>query len=472
MGGYSKTGNQSASIFETGKSTFHIERGKQRLNTGSMQSTFGDSKFWSDKKGSFEKMKLLSNSKSSFKETLEDEDLSSQDFYQMVVEDRLRQLRLTQHSTPEQGLPEVIVLSERLLDWPDELHVLGHIYRRHRTLDEISLQDMAAFVLDSMNLHFRFEVQKRKARHKSTSFTETWLLIKKHTASPALTVACVHLSSKYTSVKTSGMGAILDQLLFFARKFGAHAIVGDFNMNTNGVHGGSFPVSNDFIETPNKSLALKTTFATSSGSGTCVYMGGMLCDSRVSFRSTLTNFGNSALVPWFTHGRFKDKVFSDHHSLYCRYAFYGEGTSRRPSPPPNEGGGDCFFYALRRRLHRTETVEALREEIIDLITDAVVHDPNMSALRAVLVQKPHSNAAIPLWCQTPQDYMAQMRQPGRWVDDSLLPFIAQALNRRFLIQYGSSYAVFEPDGTRHDEPGEAWPRDGDIFMYCQGNHFW
>jgi hypothetical protein len=68
--------------------------------------------------------------------------------------------------------------------------------------------------------------------------------------------------------------------------------------------------------------------------------------------------------------------------------------------------------------------------------------------------------------------MGEMRQSGRWVDDSLLPFIAQALDRRILIPYDNSYAVFEKDGTRHDEQGEAMPEDDDIFMYCQGNHFW
>jgi hypothetical protein len=85
----------------------------------------------------------------------------------------------------------------------------------------------------------------------------------------------------------------------------------------------------------------------------------------------------SALPPWFDGGTLDGKVFSDHHSLYCRYAFYGEGTKWRPSPPFGEGGGDCFFYALRRRLGVTEGVVALRERLIDQITATVVGEPNM-----------------------------------------------------------------------------------------------
>lgn len=482
IGGFQRNGNQQSSIVESGKS-FHIQHAEKPLDKHSMQSTFGRSSYWERGAGDFQKMDPLGDNKKQFKKVLDDESLSSQEFYQLVVEDRLRQLLFNPKSSPDQGLPEIIVLSERLMDWPTELLALGHRYTRQQILGKIPVQDMAAFVLSSAANAYRFTTQSRSSKYGGEPFTETWLLVHKIARYPQLTVACVHLSSKYTSVNTQDMSPILDQLISFARTHGIHAVVGDLNMNTYALHGGAFPMSNTFVlekrkekkeekEEEKEKMTLKTIFSTSSGSGDKVYMGGMICDSRVSFRPTLTTFGNIALPPWFVSGKFSQKVFSDHHSLYCHYAFHGDGPRGRPKSHPDEAGGDCFFYALRRRLNSNETVLALRERIIDLITNSVILEPNMSAPRPVLVQKPPSNAAVPLWCRTPQDYLAQMRQAGRWVEDSLLPFIAQGLQLRFIIQYNGYHAVFETDGTRHDERGEGQAEQNDIFMFCEGNHFW
>lgn len=98
----------------------------------------------------------------------------------------------------------------------------------------------------------------------------------------------------------------------------------------------------------------------------------------------------------------------------------------------------------------------------------------MRAARSVLVQQPgDEGVALPQWCEGPADYMNEMRQQGRWLDDSLIPFIAQSLQRRFVIQYGGYHAVFETDGSRTDVLGDRVPADDtEIFMYCHGNHFW
>jgi hypothetical protein len=476
MGGYQSKGNQQSSMFEGRDFSPFIERGRERIELDEddedMSSSFGSSSHWKGRKGELVKHDLLSGGKKDLLQKLKKESLSNAEFFQLVVEDRLRYLRFTPFSEPAQGLPEVIVLSERLLEWPDRLRIFGRDYYRCHVLGGRNLQDMAAYTLSSMTCAYAFEILQRKATHKGKGFTETWMLVHKLTVFPALTVACVHLSSKYTSVTSSNIGPILRDLLGFARVRGILAIMGDFNMNTYGVYGGAFPTTSEFV-TKEKSLSLKTTFATSSGGGDNVYMGGMICDSRVSFRPTLTSFGNCAVPPWFTGGRFGGRVFSDHHSLYCRYAFYTEGSWRRRYQPTVERGGDCFFVALRQRIDTLLGVDALRRSIIDAIRTDVEANVHIAVPRSVLVQVPNTDSAIPVWCTTRAAYMNRMRQPGTWVEDTIIPYIAVHLNRRFIVQYEDNYAVFDAtDGTRTDSPGVAPLILTGIRMHCQGNHFW
>src|SRR5690606_16844890 len=104
------------------------------------------------------------------------------------------------------------------LDWPDVLNVYGCVYRRRFVLGEKNLQDMAAFVLESAQFCYRFEVRKRSASYSKHKFKETWLIVRKITTSPPFSIACVHLSSKYTAcTETSGTTKVMEEILQFAR---------------------------------------------------------------------------------------------------------------------------------------------------------------------------------------------------------------------------------------------------------------
>lgn len=470
VGGFERKGTQTSQVSEHGGNAIVIQ-GKKKIKDGTMESTFGTTGFWKGRKGEIEKVDLLADNKKGFLELLDKEDLSAQDFYERVVTDRLRCLQFTEQSTPEQGLPEVIVLSERLLEWPKRLFVLNNLYRRAAILGTGNLQDMAAYVHASTSC-YSFSTLTRRAGKNDTGPTETWLVVHKNSVYPPCTVACVHLSSKYTSVDTGSMDWIVEALFRFAKRHQIQAIVGDFNLNTFSIHGGAFSISNDFVR-KGGTVSLRSTFGTSSGAGDKAYMGGMICDERMSFRPTLTTFGNCAIPPWFRTGDFSDLVFSDHHSLYCRYAFYGQGGGGFKIPPPREGrGGDCFFDTLARRLDNGESSRDLRRRIIDQISPTVIHNRNMQGPRSVLVQQEGSGLAVPVWCDDVEEFMAQMRRSRRWVDDSLLPYIAHAIGRRIMVQYANYHAVIGTDGLRRDEEGVAIPEEDDIFMYCEGNHFW
>ncbi|WP_224366321.1 OTU domain-containing protein [Hyalangium versicolor] len=412
MGGYEKKGNQTSSIVEGGGGSFVIHQGRRTIDEGDMSSSVGSSSHWTGMKGEVTKRELFGSNKKSVSSRLSQEKTSTDRFFEMVV--------------------------------------------------------MAAYVLDSAAWRYRFSSTQRSSKCKGSSFTETWLLISERSSTPEFTIACVHLSSKYTTVRTDNMESILNEVLVFARTKGVHALIGDFNLNTYGVHGGSFSVSNEFIMEKQK-LSMKTTFGTSNGGGDSVYMGGMICDSRVSFRPTLTTTGCCAVPPWFQFDSWEGEVFSDHHSLYGRYVFYGEERVRQPS---NEAGGDCSFVALRARLGLTEGVDALRRRIIDGITNDVVANTHLAGPRSILVQRPNSDSAVPVWCTSMRAYLTEMRKPGRWMEDTLLPYVAVYLRCRIIVQYGDHHAVFGVDGGRDEGTGFIWPEGTDIFMNCQGNHFW
>lgn len=481
VGGFERKGNQTSDIYEEQGEDPYVILGSKQIDDTDMQSSVGSSKHWSSKKGEVTKHKVLAKSSDELISILSKKSISEKEFFELVVSDRLRYLKFSAFSNRDQGLPEVIVLSERLLDWPDCLEVLQKKYVQCFVLDEMNLQDMSAYVLESEVRSYQFQIIRRAGKFSSHNFVEKWLIVKKITVTPAFTVACVHLSSKYTSCTTQKMSPVMWEVIQFARKNGVHAIVGDFNMNTYGLHGGFFPVSNDFVsQGDSDSLSLKTTVATSSGGGDKAYMGGLICESKVCFRSTLTTFGNCAIPPWFSQiaqsfkhkTDFDDRVFSDHHSLYCNYALYDSSQGFISFLPFTSGGGDCFFEALKRQLNTQESLQTLRERVIDGITNDVVHDGRIIAPRSVLVHIPNTDSAYSLQCTTLTAFMAQMRMPGRWVDDSIIPYIAQFLNTPIHIQYAQFYAVFATDGTRQDQLGRA-PFDFNVIhMNCRGNHYW
>jgi hypothetical protein len=477
MGGYSRKGNQSSSIVEGGGSSPVIERGDD-VFSGDMASTVGSMKHWSARKGDLEQVPLLASSKQGFLTKLSEAQLNAQAFYQAVVEDRLRRLRFSAFSDSGEGLPEVIILSEQLLEWPEHLTVMGHSYTRcgHLALKS-HLQEMAAFVLLGKAWEYQFSSATRAGKFK-TKFEETWLLVSKG----GLTVACVHLTSKYTSSSASQSAGIFDDVFQFARTKKVQAILGDFNLNTYGVHGGAFPVSSKF-GMDGDGLSLKTKFASSSGSGDKAYMGGLICDPRVSLLPTLSTFGCCALPPWFTGDlapalkKFAKKVFSDHHSLYCRYAFYDTGRPPLIGPSRAKGGGDCFFEALKAKLPgshawKASSVAQLRTDLIGAISNSVLADPHYDSGHYILKQVVGTDYALPFWCEDVESFVAEMAQPGRWVEDNLLPYVAAIMQIQFVIQYGHGYAVFDVGGQREDHPGLA-PLDlPGIHMNCADNHFW
>jgi hypothetical protein len=476
IGGYQRTGNQTSTLVEARGSAPVVQRKGERTTGEDMASTFGRMEFWNENKGAFERMDMLARDKSAFEGLLADLKLTPQQFYETVVEDRLRHLRFEARSTEAEGLPEVIVLSEELLPFPPKLLVLEKTFLRTQTLGTKShLQDMAAYVAASAFSDYRFSVEKRGSAFAKEPFEETWMLVTKG----PFTVACVHLTSAYTKAKSSDAPDIFEGLLSFAQKSGVHAILGDFNLNTFGVHGGVFPVSGGF-EKQSTGMAYQSTFATSSGSGTKLYMGGMICDPRVFLSSTLTSLGSLAVPPWFTcstQKELKEKVFSDHHSLYGNYLFSAETSSL--DAPRNEVGGDCFFVALKARLAstdhdwRTKTVLELREAVIDGVAAMLQSDDRFDAGLYVNTQLAGTGFAIGVWCRDRTEFVAQMRLPGRWVDDSILPFIAALLQKKLVIQYAHGHAIFETTGARSDAHGAPpLPADGTFSMKCQGNHFW
>lgn len=479
IGGYKRTGNQTSTLDEGGGFGPIVQRKDERITGRDMASTFGSMEFWAGKEGNLEQMEMLAQDKNRLNALLKRLRMSPQLFYEAVVEDRLTYLGFESRSSPEEGRPEVIVLSERLLEFPDRLWVLDQEYLRWQKVEPRShLQHMAAYVLSSVRNRYRFEIVQRNGRFKNEQVKETWLLVKKG----PFTLACVHLTSKYTSAQSGEASGIFGSLFAFAQKSQVHAILGDFNLNTFGVHGGVFPVSGGF-GSQSGGISFESKFATSSGSGDKCYMGGMICDPRVFQRPTLTSLGSLAAPPWFTNSKqteLQHNVFSDHHSLYGNYLF----TARSESPlaaPRNEAGGDCFFVALQARLARTthewrtKSVPELREAVIDGIADMMRGSGHHTSGKYVDVQVSGTGLALPVLCNDLAEFIAQMRQPGRWVDDTILPFIAALLQMKLVITYGHGYAEFDATtGEREDHTGRPPlnPSDATISMNCQGNHYW
>jgi hypothetical protein len=476
IGGYERTGNQTATLVEGRNFDPFVQRKDERI-TGDMASTVGNMEFWAGGEGDRERMKMLAKDKGDLKALQKRQRMSPQSFYEAVVEDRLTYLGFEDRSGPEEGRPEVIVLSERLLEFPDRLWVLDHEYLRWQTVEPRSpLQHMAAYVLSSVRDLYQFDVVQREGRFNNKPFEETWLLVKKG----PFTLACVHLSSRYTSAGSSDVSRIFATLYEFAQTHQVHAILGDFNLNTFGVHGGVFAVSGGF-GSQSGGISFESKFATSSGSGDKCYMGGMICDPRVFQRPTLTSLGSLAVPPWFTRSKrteLQEKVFSDHHSLYGNYLFRGE--AKPLAAPRNEAGGDCFFVALKARLARTthawgtKCVLKLREAVINGIAGMMGASGHLTSGRFVNVQVSGTGLALPVWCNDLAEFIAQMREPGRWVDDTILPFIAALLQMKLVVTYGHGYAEFETTGVRNDRTGRPPldPVDGTISMNCQGNHYW
>jgi hypothetical protein len=475
IGGYQRTGNQTSTLVEKRGSDATVHRGDERFSVTDMLSGPGDMDFWSKKKGDFEIVNMLAEGKGALFDLLDELKMSGGDFYNMVVEDRLCFLGFNSWSSEANGLPEVIVLSEQLFDeFPERLSILGKFYLRAKTLGtQSNLQNMAAYVLTTAWDCYRFDSIKRADRFKK-EFEETWLLVMKG----AFKMACVHLSSNYTSAKSTDVDTIFESLLEFANKEDVHAILGDFNLNTFGVHGGVFPISGGF-ETESTGMGYQSKFATSSGSGDRLYMGGMICDPRVFLRTTLTSLGSLAVPPWFTRSKntqFQDRVFSDHHSLYGNYLFGAE--MRSLEAPRNEVGGDCFFAALKARLESTDhlwhgkEVGELRKAVIEKIAPDMRKSPAHTGGRLVYKQISDTDSAIGVWCRDLDEFLEEMGQPGRWVDDTILPFVAVGLGMKIVVQYEIGYAEFAKTGERRDLPGLPAFESGTISMKCQCNHYW
>ena len=463
LGGYISKGNKTFTMTEKGSKSFMDLTNGKRVDKPTLEGTVGSSKFLRGDGGSITKFKEFAKSKALASTKIPN-------FYEAVTEDRLRYLHFCSMSTPVNGLPEVIVLSERLLDWPPGLSVFGLQYTKVFELKCRGLQDMAAYVLHGLN-NYSFKLSKRQASYKKKkSFTENWLIVRKHSSHGMIfSVGCVHLSSKYTSCSTNAMAPVMNELLEFAKAKHLHAILGDCNMNTYGYYGGAIPTSNTFVY-KDKTLHLDSVFATNNGGGDKSYMGGLICNKHVTFKTTLTTFGLCMIPPCFLDGNHMKEVFSDHHSLYYNFLYspYSDFSSLS-----SNSDGNCFFTALKKRKGSSSDVNKIRASIIDAIAP-MLRSSLPDITRQVLVHIPRTQFAVSKPCPTLDVFIAEMRKPGRWVDDTIIPYIAMLLKKRIIIQYTGCYAIFRRDATRDDNQGIAPKNDksSSIQITCRDNHYY
>jgi hypothetical protein len=247
-------------------------------------------------------------------------------FYQLVVEDRLSYI----FNVPNFNLPMVIVLSEELFQFPNALVVFDCIYDIAALSGQSArnLQRMAVYRKRGVTVPVQIILRPVGEKH------EYWAVIGKgQSEASELVVACVHLSSQFTSANEEATQLEFDNLAEFCGQQGIDAILGDLNMNSKGCYGGAFPIESVFLnneDTAEVESAFK--FITSSGSGKAVYMGGLVFSPRVWLQHDLKHDGMLEVPPTLSTHKNKpqgDIIFSDHTSLFSHY---------RKSIPPTFSG--------------------------------------------------------------------------------------------------------------------------------------
>lgn len=276
-------------------------------------------------------------------------DAKGNDFYTHVINDRFKKIGVHLHTTLEQGLPRVIILSERLLDFPNEMIVLGHKYIRRHQLNVIPLQDMAGYTLESDEKCISMTNVKGPQN-------ETALRIDVELGSNTLSIVGAHLTSKNTGTSGDSSKKIIEQTKNWMKGNGIDVLLGDLNLSTLNEPFGRIPTaeSTEFVfSPPDSDSSAKTKLVpkcidrmhieTSNGACNKFYMGQLVVSDRLTYTPTLETAYGLKMIPSVVgveldlgtgdllyetppSGEVVEKrTFSDHPSLYCFYTMPEKG---------------------------------------------------------------------------------------------------------------------------------------------------
>lgn len=269
------------------------------------------------------------------------------DFYTGIVNDRLEKIGINRYSCVENGLPRVIILSERLQPFPDKIIVMGHKYVRKHHFDITALQDMAGYTLES-----ECDITMESLTGPQN---ETALKISVKNGDNSLSIAGAHLTSKNTSTSGSGSKAVIDKTKSWMQTEKIDALIGDLNLSSLNEPFGKIPteestkmeflLDEDLDSDGEKKLAPvckdRMLIETSNGACTKFYMGQLDVSETLTYMPTLHTNGRKCLPPvaktkidknsgssiWGTPSSgdsVEERTFSDHSSLYCFYVMPGE----------------------------------------------------------------------------------------------------------------------------------------------------
>lgn len=247
------------------------------------------------------------------------------DIYHASVQNAFDWLHIGKHATFGNGLPKVIVLSEEISAWPKTLTVHDHTYNLCSQLKTKSNLQRMAFYLHSRvsKTHFAFRTESRPVSYKG-SHIETWGIVTHssfvgHGQQSSVSIACVHLTSKFTDItSTLDTDRQLDSVFSFATKQEVDSVIGDFNLNTYGQLGGTIPLSQTFEYDASNQLGFQSKFSATSGSGEKAYIGGLDITKAIGVEATLTTSGET-LIPPAAELTGKQVLFSDHHGIYKNF---------------------------------------------------------------------------------------------------------------------------------------------------------
>lgn len=247
------------------------------------------------------------------------------DIYHASVQNAFDWLCIGKYATFGNGLPKVIVLSEEISSWPATLTVHDHSYNLCSQLSTKSNLQRMAFYLHShtSKAQFSFRTESRPVSYKG-SHIETWGIVThtsfvSHGRQSSVSIACVHLTSKFTDITSSlDTERQLTTVFDFAARQEVDAVIGDFNLNTYGQLGGTIPLSQSFEYDASSQLGFQSKFSATSGSGEKAYIGGLDVTKAIGVESTLTTSGET-LIPPAAELTGKQVLFSDHHGIYKNF---------------------------------------------------------------------------------------------------------------------------------------------------------
>lgn len=173
--------------------------------------------------------------------------VGAQLFYQRVLGDRLHRLGLFRGATFVEGLPRVVVLSEKLfaktVPWPSTLDPgIGIIYRKLVSTgigSSRAEQDICAYAADGTVATARWE-QRKLNQGPIIGPVENWLILNLQIRDLQLNIGCVHLTSKNIELNSANTKTAILAARKFALNNDLDAILGDMNMNTTAFQEDSF----------------------------------------------------------------------------------------------------------------------------------------------------------------------------------------------------------------------------------------